>query len=208
MGLFSLFGINKKTALKQKELDLLNKLSFNIELMSELKKWTQNELKQVPAIDQETGEFISDKYYDGIFSETSGQEAVEFVLDNKTKFKENDYLIFVLETINDKKNVAVIKGTDELDILRYRRTDGINYDLENKDIVQKISEWKSKYGLSVIGCSIDWLQIKFDNLPNDLDAFVKEVIEFCPDSVDQGVCTIENLNEVIEDTNGLYLWWD
>jgi hypothetical protein len=47
-----------------------------------------------------------------------------------------------------------------LDIIRYRRTDGINYGLENADVVEKIAEWKSKYGLVVIGCGRDWVHIE------------------------------------------------
>ncbi|WP_366094680.1 DUF4253 domain-containing protein [Flavobacterium sp.] len=101
-----------------------------------------------------------------------------------------------------------MKGSDDLDIIRYRRTDGINYDLENEDVVNKISEWKSKYGLTVIGCSRDWLQIEFDKLPTNIDAFAKEVYEFCPDSVDQGVGTIDRLKDAIKEMNGLWLWWD
>ena len=208
MGLFSLFGCGQKNSLTQTETELLNKLNFKTELLTELKSLTKTDLKQLPAIDHETGEVLSDKFYNGIFSESTEEKAVEFVSKLKTKYRENGYLIFVFEGEDDKKNVAVIKGTDDLDILRYRRTDGINYDLENEDVVKKISEWKSKYGLIVIGCSRDWLQIEFDKLPTNIDSFAKEVYEFCPDSVDQGVGTIDNLKEAIKEMNGLWLWWD
>lgn len=208
MGLFSLFGCGQKNSMTQTETELLNKLAFKTELLTELKSLTKTDLKQLPAIDQETGDVLSDKFYNGVFSETTEEKAFEFVTKLKSKYRENGYLIFVFEGEDDKKNVAVIKGTDDLDILRYRRTDGINYDLENEDVVKKISEWKSKYGLIVIGCSRDWLQIQFEKLPTDIDAFAKEVYEFCPDSVDQGVGTIDKLKEVIKEMNGLWLWWD
>lgn len=208
MGLFSLFGCGQKNSLTQKETELLNKLTFKTDLFTELKSLTKNELKQLPEIDQETGEVLSDKFYNGIFSETTEEKAVEFVKKLKTNYRKNGYLIFVFEGEDDKKNVAVIKGSDDLDIIRYRRTDGINYDLENEDVVNKISEWKSKYGLTVIGCSRDWLQIEFDKLPTNIDAFAKEVYEFCPDSVDQGVGTIDRLKDAIKEMNGLWLWWD
>ncbi|WP_410795624.1 DUF4253 domain-containing protein [Parabacteroides sp. FAFU027] len=71
-----------------------------------------------------------------------------------------------------------------------------------------MSEWKAKYGLIIIGCSGDWLQIEFDKLPTDLDAFAKEVYEFCPDSVDQGVGTIDKLKQTIKEMKGVWLWWD
>lgn len=208
MGLFSLFGCGQKNSLTQAETELLNKLTFKTELLTELKSLTKTELGQLPAIDQETGDVLNDKLFNGVFTETSEKNAVEFVKKLKNRFRENGYLIFVFEGKDDKKNVAVIKGTDDLDILRYRRTDGINYDLENEDVIRKISEWKTKYGLIVIGCSRDWLQVEFDKLPSDIDAFVKEVYDFCPDSVDQGVGTIDKLKEAIKEMNGVWLWWD
>ena len=126
----------------------------------------------------------------------------------KAKFRAQGYLVFVFEGENNVSGLAAIKGTDELEILRYRRTDGINYDLENEDIVKKVSEWKAKYGLIVIGCSRDWLHVEFDNLPDDLNAFAKEVYAFCPDAVDQGVGSLEALSQAIKEMKGVWLWWD
>src|SRR5690606_27744170 len=131
------------------------KLSFNTALIAEIKNLTKSNVKQLPSIDHETGDVIKDGSFDGVYSETAEEKAIDYVTRFKSKFREDGYLIFVFEGEDEKKNIAVIKGTDDLDILRYRRTDGINYDLENEDIVKKISEWKSKYGLIVIGCGRD-----------------------------------------------------
>jgi hypothetical protein len=208
MGLFSLFGCGQKSKLTQTEIELLKKIDFKTELLSELKEFTNKDFKQLPAIEEETGDILNDKLYNGIYTETTEEKGIEFVKKLKEKYRENGYLIFVFETEDDKKNVAVIKGNNDLDILKYRRTDGINYDIDNEDLVKKISEWKTKYGLIVIGCSRDWLQVEFDKMPTDLDAFTKEVYEFCPDSVDQGVGTIEKLKEAIKEMRGVWLWWD
>jgi hypothetical protein len=208
IGLFSVLGCGQKNNLVQTEIDLLKKINFKTELISELKDLTNSEFKQLPAIDEETGDVLNDKFFDGVCSEITEEKAVDYVKKLKTKFRENGYLIFVFEGENNKKDIAVIKGTDDLDILRYRRTDGINYGLENKDVVSKVSEWKTKYGLIVIGCGRDWLQVEFDKLPTDMDSFAKEVYKFCPDSVDQGVGTIENLTAAIKEMNGIWLWWD
>lgn len=208
MGIFSLFGCRSQYDLTVVETELINKINFKAEVISELKEITRNQLEQLPAIEQETAELLYDKFYNGLYSETNEELAIKTVKRLKKKFKENGYLIFVFENEIGKRSVAVIKGKDELDILRYRRTDGANYDLESEDIVKKISEWKSEYGLSVIGCSRDWLQIEFDKLPPDLDAFANEVYEFCPDIVDQGVGSVIELKEIIKNMNGVWLWWD
>jgi len=208
LGLFSLFGCAQKNNLTKTEIELIKKIDFNTDLLVELKECTKNDLKQLPAIEEETGDIFENKFYNGVYSETTEDKAVNFVKKVKNKFRDKGYLIFEFETNEDKKGVAVIKGTDDLDIIRYRRTDGINYDLDNTALVAKISEWKSKYGLIIIGCSRDWVHLEFDKLPSDLDSFAKEVYKFCPDSVDQGVGSMENLVSAIKEMNGLWLWWD
>lgn len=208
MALFPLIGCGQKSVLKHTEIDLLTKFEFKADLFVEIKEVTKNDIKQLPAIEEETGDVLNDKFFDGIYSETDDERAFDFVKKTKTTFKENGYLIFVFEGEGNKKNIAVIKGTDELDILRYRRTNGKNYGFGNSYIVNKISEWKAKYGLMVIGCGRDWLQVEFDKLPADLDDFANEAFTFCPDSVDQGVGTIEKLKEAILELKGVWLWWD
>lgn len=209
IGLFSfIFGCGQKNSLNKKEAELIDKLKFKVDLITELKDLTKAELKQLPAIDEETGDVLSDRFFNGVFTEATEERAIDYVTKLKKRFRENGYLIFVFEGEDYKMGVAVINGTDDLDILRYRRTDGINYGLENEDVVKKMSEWKAKYGLIVIGCSRDWLQVEFDKLPADMDAFAQEVFEFCPDSVEQGVGTIEKLKEVISEMKGIWLWWD
>lgn len=208
IGLFTVSCFGQKSTLTTSESELLRKIEFNADIMSELKDLTRSELHQLPAIDEETGDVVHEKYYKGIYSETTEAYAVEFVKKLKAKFRAHGYLIFVFEGEVNEKGVAVIKGQDELDILRYRRTDGINYDLNNEDVVKKVSEWKSAFGLQVIGCSRDWLYLEFDELPKDIAAFAKEVYEFCPDTVDQGVGTMEKLKEVIVEMKGVWLWWD
>lgn len=206
MGILSFFGCGAKN-LSPKETELVNKLDFNIELMKELKKETKNGLVQLPAIDQETADVL-DGFYNGIYSSVSEEKANSIVKKLKEKFRVKGYLIFAFTKEEDSKCIGVIKGTNNLDILRYRRTDGINYDYENDDIVAKISEWNERFGLTVIGCGRDWLELEFKKLPTDLDAFSEEVYEFCPDSVDQGVGEVENLKELIKEMNGIWLWWD
>jgi hypothetical protein len=206
MGILSFFGCGAKN-LTPKETELVNKLDFNIELMTELKKETKSELIQLPAIDQETADIL-DEFYSGIHSNVSEDKANSIVKNLKEKFRKNGYLIFVFTGEEDSKSIGVIKGTNDLDILRYRRTDGINHDYENEDVVKKISEWNDKFGLTVIGCGRDWLELEFKKLPTDLVAFSEEVYEFCPDSVDQGVGEIENLKKLIKEMHGIWLWWD
>lgn len=206
LAFFSIFGC-KADDLTPKEKELVNKLNFDTELMNVLKNETANELIQLHSVDQETGEII-DGLYPGIRSKIIKDDNYKIVKKFKKQFKEKGYLIFAFTDEDDSSYIGVIKGTDELDILRYRRTDGINYDLDSKKVVEKLAQWKSKNDFEVLGCGRDWLQFEFKTLPADLDKFSKDVYEFCPDIVDQGVGDVKSLKEAIVEINGLFLWWD
>lgn len=206
MGILSFFGSRAKSLTPQ-EIELVKKLDFNIELMTALKKETKSELIQLSAIDQETADVLED-LHNGIISSVSEEKANLLVKKLKETFRKNGFLIFVFTGEDDSKSIGVLKGTNDLDILRYRRTNGINHDHENEDIVKKVSEWNDRFGITVIGCGMDWLELEFKKLPADLDSFSEEVYEFCPDSVDQGVGEVENLKLMIEEMNGIWLWWD
>ncbi|MDU1911761.1 DUF4253 domain-containing protein [Fusobacterium sp.] len=194
----------KKNNLSSSEEKILNEIGFDKELIMEVKSLIKSDFKQLPAIDQETGDVQKDKYYDGIYFEKYNDSYVKI----KGKLEKNSYRVFLFETNYPEKHVAVIKGKDKFDILKYRRTDGINYGLETEDIIEKVSEWDKKYEIDIIGCSRDWVLIKLNKLPQNLDEFSKEVYEFCPDIVDQGVGSIESLKESIKMNKELFLWWD
>ena len=208
MGILSFLGCSNKNNLSKSETEILTKLNFEKDLILELKNETHKIILQLPAIDHETGDMLESEKFDGIYSESDEENAEVIVRKLKSEFREKGYLIFYFEGNKGKKNVGVLKGNDELDILRYIRTDGINYDLESKDVLKKISEWKTKYGLIIIGCSQDYVHIEFEKLPSNMDEFAKEVYAFCPDSVEQGVGDLKSLKEYIEKEKGIWLWWD
>lgn len=208
MGIFSIFGCNNKTDFSEKEEVILTQLNFDKSLILEFKKETKKSILQLPAIDSETGEELDNETFEGIYCESTEKKAENLVKKLKPKFKEKGYLIFYTEGFDGKKNIGIIKGVDELDILRYRRTDGINYDLESVDVLKKISEWDAKFGVKIIGCNQDYVHIEFEKLPTNMKDFAEEIYEFCPDSVDQGVEDVETLEEYLTLDKEIWLWWD
>jgi Domain of unknown function (DUF4253) len=208
IGVMCFSGCVNKKELTKPELKLLEKLGINSELVTELKTITNNKIKQLPAIETETGDIINTETFAGIYSESSTKKGFEIVNELKPKFKKKGYLVFYIEGENGTQLICIIKGNDELDILRYRKTNGANYNLESKDVIQKITEWQSKYGVAIIGCSQDYVDITFDTLPQNMDEFTNEVYKFCPDSVEQGVGDVKSLKEYIISQKGIWLWWD
>jgi hypothetical protein len=82
--------------------------------------------------------------------------------------------------------IGVLKGTDVCDFLRLQLTNGANFDLDTEGIIAKLAGWEKLCDLRIVGAGFDWLDLHFDTLPDDLQAFAEDVYDFCPDTLDQG----------------------
>ena len=126
----------------------------------------------------------------------------------KDYFKEKGYQLFYFDDDDHKFYLGAIKSNDEMDILRWRGTNGINYDHTNQDIINKLEEWGKENPVRIVGVSFDWILFNFEHPVKDVEQLAKEVYDFCPDVVEQGVGTMDELKHFIKKENGIYLWWD
>lgn len=112
------------------------------------------------------------------------------------------------ERHDDKVEIVVGKGESQFDILRLARTDACNFDMDTEDLIQKLESWHFSWGIDIIRAETDTIELTLAKMPADTHAFANEVYEFCPDIVDQGVGSVDALEEVIKDYKHIYLWWD
>lgn len=108
----------------------------------------------------------------------------------------------------DDDEVAVVATKDDIEYLKIIRTSGINNDLTAEDVLKKYIEWKSVYDLKLLGAGRDWLEAKIVNDNVNWTDFANKVYKFCPDVVDQGTGTVEELKSEMRKLTTLYLWWD
>ena len=104
--------------------------------------------------------------------------------------------------------VVVAKGADQFDILRVAASDAVNYDMVTEDLVRKLKEWDAAYGIDIYMASSDTITFRLKKLPPDLQGFAEDVYKFCPDTVDQGVGSVEALAKAIGRDRVVGLWWD
>jgi hypothetical protein len=146
---------------------------------------------------------------DGISFKVETEVPENIIMHFKDELRENGYLIFVSEMgFESPSTISIIKSNDPFDILRLEQTDGINYDIENKDVIEKLLSWDKKYGIEIIGADYDWVELVLKKTPENPVDFGQEVYAFCPDAVDQGVGELSELVSTIRETRTLYLWWD
>jgi len=131
---------------------------------------------------------------------------------NKLKYLKKGYNLFCF---GGEKNgldyMALVKGKTDLEILKWRKTHGINHNIDNPALIAKIEEWQQKYDFVLCSCGRDELQIYFLHeepslhdqafgLPNEVynkkyklwkertpnfKKFADEVADFCPDLITQ-----------------------
>jgi hypothetical protein len=104
--------------------------------------------------------------------------------------------------------LVVGQGNGPIDILQIAQTDAVNYGMTNEDLKRRLARWHKAYGIDVWQAETDTIQLRFIRMPPNLQSFAKEVYEFCPDIVDQGVGTQKALAQEIQKRRGLQLWWD
>ena len=104
--------------------------------------------------------------------------------------------------------LAAAPGRDQFDILRAAATDGANYDLQTEDIVKELQAWDREFGIDIRRAESDTVQLRLKKLPKNVKAFAQRVYKFCPDIVEQGVGSVEELEKAIVKDKMVYLWWD
>jgi hypothetical protein len=84
--------------------------------------------------------------------------------------------------------------------IRKAGTAAPNFDLDTDDIIERLTRWQSLCDFIVTGAKGDTVDIRFERLPADMDAFVRDLYDFCPDLVDQGTgCVHEFVDAAGED---------
>jgi hypothetical protein len=99
--------------------------------------------------------------------------------------------------------ILVFKGKEHLDIIRIYQSNGWNYNVSSRDIINKLKKWQEICKFKFIFVDNSGFSIVFTELPEDIAGFAKEVDEFCPN--------IQNYQAVIKEikkSKSLYLSWD
>src|SRR5258707_3446507 len=82
---------------------------------------------------------------------------------------------------------------DPLAAIRKAHTGGPNYGLDTDAIIRRLTKWQSLCSFKVTSAGGDAVDIKFATLPKDMDGFVRDIYDFCPDLVDQGTGCVHEI---------------
>lgn len=129
----------------------------------------------------------------------------------RQKLRSAGYLLF--KSVENYGNLpdqfALVKSTDQFDIVKLKCTSAPNYDISNDSLLIRLHDWHTRYSMEILGAGTDWIEARIEKIPPaDLDSFAREIHSFCPDIAEEGVGNVEDLVQELKATKTLYLWWD
>lgn len=108
------------------------------------------------------------------------------------------------EQHEDMAELVAIQSVSQFDCLRVARTDAVNHALDTEDIIRTLQDYDRRFGISIYSASTDTVGFLLLRMPEDLDAFAQELLDFCMDLED-----VELIKQMINSPgNRVELWWD
>ena len=112
------------------------------------------------------------------------------------------------ESYNTYFDVVIIDGSDPFKIIEQIGTNGVNYDIYNPDIIRQLKEWDKQISFKFVVIDVSRIHAYMNRLPDDINKFSSEVYEFCPDVIDQGYSSKEEMVMDYKENKYFWLWWD
>ncbi|RNC86909.1 MAG: DUF4253 domain-containing protein [Winogradskyella sp.] len=127
--------------------------------------------------------------------------------------KGNNYIFLTNMDFNESftstyYDVIIIDGADPFDIIKRIGTNGINYDIYNSDVIKTLKEWNDEVNFKFVVIDVSRIHAYMDKLPKNIKAFSKKVYAFCPDVIDQGYSSMDEMILDYKENKYFWLWWD
>jgi len=195
-----------QNGLSHSELNLAAQIGFEADVLLLVKKEAGSPLHRLSGYDGEGYQIM----VNGIVISVPWNRSEQVLWSLREKLKLRNYMAFQIEINSSLKvdRIAIIKGTDQYEILRIMHTNGDDDDVSHEDVIAKLKQWEKRIRFEIVGAENDWVEIEFRTMPQDLKAFAEDVYEFSPETVDEGTGSLAELVKDIRATKRLVLWWN
>lgn len=199
--------------LSSEEESLLSHINISIDLALLIKGKTKSNIEGLYEV-QMFDDYKDEPQLKGIKSKVDDKvtmpDLYKKVKDLQTDSNFLNYHIFSCGHYGSDKDyfIGAIKTNDQFECLRVFETNGINYNLETKDIIAFFEKWRRQVKFSIIDAYHDRVIIQLFNFDFNIDEFAKEAVEFCPDFLAVAE-DVEQMKKYILDRKGeIDFWWD
>ncbi len=188
------------------EKDLCKVLSFDEQIALAIKNHTNSPIERLSGFGDDGDPLEAPD--NGLSSGCNEENSYEFIDSHRDEFFEKGYLLFLFEDDDEEKHLGLLKSKDDFDVIRYRKTNGVNFELPTKRIIDRLQSWRAKHDFFIMGVGLDWIMAGFNKAPQDIKTFTKELVAFSPDVLDQEEGDVSDLENQIREAEGFFLWWD
>ena len=209
---------NRSSPLTEADLMMIKETGFDQEILQEIRFYTNSvfllsEFSPDQAIYYEDSVYyksFQSKHMKGIIFNTETSKARNLIKKLGNKLKQKGYMIYISDSNYGyaPDQLTILRTTDKYDMLRFEATHGTSYGLYTEDIIRKLQEWDRLYEIDFIAVGNDFIEAHITKMPIDILGFCSELYSFCPDIVEQGTGTIDNLKNEILKTGKIYRWWN
>ena len=93
-------------------------------------------------------------------------------------------------------------------VLEAMDTNGCNCGIYNDDVIEWLKKLEQRQPFELTGAGVDWCEGRFTEPIRNSRTLAKQMYEFCPDIVDQGVGSVAGLAINLQKTQEFFFWWD
>lgn len=206
------------SSLTERENLLCDSMRFDRSILSEIRKFTPAAVEAFHYSLYTEGDSLGEErelapiYMPGFVFEETEINTEKVLEELHDPLKAKGYYLFVLERnygiAGQKDMMAILKTTDQFEVLKHIETNGINYDIDNDSVVSIMRDLDKKYQFDLIGANGEWCEFTIKSEDVDWKKLAEDAYRVCPDLIDQGEGSLEDLVTSMQQTKRLYFWWD
>lgn len=107
----------------------------------------------------------------------------------------------------DPDKIGLVPTADKYDVMALMETSGNDFAVPTSGVIAWMKELEQQQPFVLTGIGIDYMEGAFTTPIKNPYAIAERMYQFCPDIVDQGTETVDELANEIGDGK-LYFWWD
>lgn len=152
----------------------------------------------------------ADRFVDGLLVDVSFGLADSILYELSDLFWERGYHVFrtVDNFGNGPDQLGILQTNDPFEVLQVVGTEGLNYGYDQMWVMAYARKIFQKHPFHISGAGREWMEAMLLEPPSDYLEFARELASTCPDLVEDGTGTVEQLAQEIQESGLFYLWWD
>ena len=125
---------------------------------------------------------------------------------------EGNYIYLTHISFDSTKSVcydlAIIKAEDQFEAVKIVGTNGLNYDISNEKVIEKLKIWHKEAKLIITVIDYNRVEAYMKRKPKNLENFTSEIIEFCPAIIGTGYSNQSEMISAYKEKEYFWIWWD